>query len=170
MGGQHPPPGSPPGRGGGVTTPHLGDDGVSEDAIAVGPTVAARLGGRPGGCGVDRAVDLQEVPLGFHETATALGTPVTVGGDRDVERDVPGADVGHRPRPAVVLGDPGGEVLQQVVAGQHQQRNGQGDHVGHLEAAHPTQEVQQLHERHGGTRDGSGAGPGQLEGGRRRRG
>lgn len=45
------------------------------------------------------------------------------------------------------------------MAGQHEQRNGQGGHVGHLEAAHPAQAGQQLHEGHGGMRDGAGGGP-----------
>lgn len=110
--------GSTPGRlgahhrpGGLWGTPHLGDDGVSEDAVAIGPAVTARLGGRPVGRAVDRAVDLQEVPLGFHIAAATLGTVVAVGGDGDEEWDVPGALIGHGPRPAVVLGDTGGEVL-----------------------------------------------------------
>lgn len=141
------------------SAPHLADDGVGEDAVAVGPPVVARLGGRPGGRAVGRAIGLQEVPLGLHVAAAALGAVVVIGGDGDKEGDVADAVVGHRPGPAVVLGDAGGEVLQKVVAGQHQQRKGQRGHVGHLEASHPAQAGQQLHEGHGGTRDGAGGGP-----------
>lgn len=119
----------------------------------------ARLGGRPVGCAIGRAVGLQEVPLGLHVPAAALGPVVVIGGDCDKEGDVPNAVVGHLPGPAVVLGDAGSEVLQKVVAGQHEQRQGQRGHVGHLEASHPAQVGQQLHEGHGGMRDGAGGRP-----------
>lgn len=141
------------------SAPHLADDGVGEDAVAIGPPVVAGLGGRPIGRAVGRAVGLQEVPLGLHVPAAALGAVVVIRGDGDKEGDVADAVVGHRPGPAVVLGDAGGEVLQKVVAGQHEQRKGQRGHVGHLEASHPAQACQQLHEGHGGTRDGAGRGP-----------
>lgn len=114
-------------------------DGGREGAAVIDPAILAALRGHP----LDGGVGAQEGPLRLHEAPAWLRGPKPVqgyGGPQPGPRVIGGCSVIGGAL-AVVAGHSGGEVLQEVVAGQQAAGQQQQGGVDKLEATHATQGV-----------------------------
>lgn len=137
---------------------HLTDNRVAEQAPVVSPTILTRFGVKYSLVAKTR-IRVQEPPLRGHETPALLRLSVRVRRDGDPQELI-GSQISHGAvavtsgiggdaNLAVMLRDAGCEVLQEVLTGQHQERDGQeGDHH-RLKTAHSSYIVQNVSKSHG---------------------